>query len=314
MKLYFAPMEGITGYLFRNAFHEFFSGADKYYTPFLSPKQTGCLKSKELQDILPEHNQGIILVPQILTNHADAFIHIAKELKGYGYEEVNLNLGCPSGTVVAKKKGAGFLSEPKQLEQFLEEIFAKQETKISIKTRIGKDSPEEFEELLEIYNKFPLCELIIHPRIQKDQYNNQPNLEVFRSAVDKCIFPVCYNGDICTVLDYQNVIERFPEIHAVMIGRGIVSNPGLFGEIRAESPITKDQLMCFHKTLCEEYQKVMSGDKNVLFKMKEIWYYLSYLFPDSEKVFKRIKKINTMRDYLAATHEIINLYNIEGDL
>ena len=172
MKYYFAPMEGITGYIYRNVHHRFFPGMDKYFSPFISPGTKKTMTPKELRDILPENNQDYTLIPQILTNRSGDFLRLCRDLKEYGYKEVNLNLGCPSGTVVAKKKGAGFLEYPNELDRFLEEIFAGTDLKISIKTRIGKDDPEEFEKLLEIYNKYPLEELIIHPRVQTDYYKN----------------------------------------------------------------------------------------------------------------------------------------------
>lgn len=155
MKYYFAPMEGITGYVYRNAHHRFFPGADQYFTPFLSPAQNHKLSSREKNDILPGHNAGISLVPQILTNKAEDFIWAAKELSSYGYREVNLNLGCPSATVTAKNKGAGFLSVPNELDRFLEQVFSGLETEavqVSVKTRTGMESHDEFEELLKIYN------------------------------------------------------------------------------------------------------------------------------------------------------------------
>ena len=178
MRYYFAPMEGITGYIYRNAHHTLFPGIDKYFSPFLVPNQNHRFSYREMQDIMPEHNNQIQLVPQILTNQADAFIWTALELKQLGYEEVNLNLGCPSGTVVSKNKGSGFLALRDELDLFLDQVCSELQMKISIKTRIGKDSPDEFDELLRIFNKYPLEELIIHPRIQKDYYKNTPNTDV----------------------------------------------------------------------------------------------------------------------------------------
>ena len=155
MKFYFAPLEGISGYVYRNAWEKHFGSVDKYFTPFLSPNQNGTFSSRELNDILPEHNEGMTVVPRILTNRAEDFIRTAKQLREYGYEEVNLNLGCPAGTVVSKKRGSGFLAEPELLEECLAEIFLKLDMKVSVKTRIGKEDPEEWHRLMEIYNQFP---------------------------------------------------------------------------------------------------------------------------------------------------------------
>ena len=192
MRVYFAPLEGITGYVYRNAFHSFYTGIEKYFIPFLSPNQNRALSPKEIRDVLPEHNRGMYAVPQILTNRAEYFLRAAKELKEeYGYQEVNLNLGCPSRTVVSKGKGAGFLENIKELDAFFGEVFEKAEIRVSVKTRIGMDSPEEFAPLLEVFNKYPLHELIVHPRLQKDYYRNVPNWNAFADAVQKSRNPLC---------------------------------------------------------------------------------------------------------------------------
>lgn len=171
MQFYMAPMEGITGYVFRNAYQKNFGGIDRYFTPFITNKK---MNYKELNDIAPEHNRGMQVIPQILTNRADDFCEIARELEQYGYGIVNLNLGCPSGTVAAKKRGAGFLTEPDALDRFLEEIFTDCPLQISIKTRIGIEEDAEWKQLLTIYNRYPLEELIVHPRVLKDFYRNTP--------------------------------------------------------------------------------------------------------------------------------------------
>ncbi len=218
MKYYLAPMEGITGYIYRNSYEKFFHNIDKYFTPFIIPNKSTNLKTKELRDILLENNKGMNIVPQILTNDSEGFIITARKLQQLGYNEINLNLGCPSGTVVSKNRGSGFLAKREELDIFLDEIFKINDMKISIKTRIGKDSPKEFYELIKIYNKYPIEELIIHPRTQKDFYGNKPNLEVFKDALSLSINPICYNGDIFTNSDYNRLIKAFPEIKTVMIG------------------------------------------------------------------------------------------------
>jgi len=167
MKYYLAPMEGITGYIYRNSYKKFFNNIDKYFTPFIVTNQGTSLKAKELKDVLPEHNKNMNIVPQILTNNSEGFINTSKRLQQLGYNEVNLNLGCPAGTVVSKNRGSGFLAKREELDLFLDEIFKINDMKISIKTRIGKDHPEEFYELIKIYNKYPLEELIIHPRTRQ---------------------------------------------------------------------------------------------------------------------------------------------------
>lgn len=199
MDYLFAPMEGITGYVFRNAHHRHFHGIKEYYTPFISPNQTRKLTPRELNDVIPEHNEGIPLIPQILTNKADDFLWAAKRLKELGYMEVNLNLGCPSGTVVAKKRGSGFLEYPMELDEFLYQVsegICGLGMDLSVKTRIGKTDPQEFEELLSIYNRYPLKNLIVHPRVQTDYYKNHPRMDAFDLAVRESRNPV-FITEIC---------------------------------------------------------------------------------------------------------------------
>ncbi len=304
MKLYFAPMEGLTGYIYRNAHHEYFNHIDKYFTPFIVAKQSNRLKTREMNDILPENNKELPIVVQLLTNQAQDFIQVSKRVKQLGYQEINLNLGCPSGTVVAKNKGAGFLAKQKELDEFLKEIFSEAVTKISVKTRIGKDQPEEFYELIEIFNQYPMEELIIHPRIQQDFYRNKPNLDIYREALRLSKNPVCYNGDLFTIKEYDNILNMFPETDTIMLGRGLIANPGLSGLITEGISLKKEVLKEFHDRIYKDYQGEMSGGRNVLFKMKEMWYYMINLFPDSDKFAKKIKKAERLSDYEEAVSSL----------
>ncbi len=304
MKFYFAPMEGVTGYIYRNIHHSYFPNVDKYFTPFIAANQSVSLKTRELQDIIPEHNRGMNVVPQILTNNARDFIQTSKKIKEFGYNEINLNLGCPSGTVVAKGKGSGFLARKDELNQFLEEVFQAGVTKISIKTRIGCDSPEEFPDLMTIFNQYPLEELIIHPRIQKDFYKNTPNLPVFSEGVKESKHEVCYNGDIFTMNDYKEFTAKFPQVKAIMLGRGMIANPAFIEEISSGKGLGKDLLKEFHNRLSAEYKRVLSGDRDVLFKMKEVWHYWSYMFTDYEKYRKKIRKAQRFSDYEQAVESL----------
>jgi tRNA-dihydrouridine synthase len=310
MKFYFAPMEGMTGYIYRNAHNHFFGNIDKYYSPFISANQKGSFKTREINDISPENNHGLVLIPQLLTNNAQDFINSTAKIKELGYEEINLNLGCPSGTVVAKHKGSGFLAKREELDAFLEEIFTHSVMEISVKTRIGKDQPEEFYELIEIFNKYPIKELTIHPRIQKDIYKNKPNLPVFKDALKLSKNPVCYNGDITSVKDYKDFTAQFPEVDAIMIGRGSLNNPGLTGMILGNKAPDKLKLREFHNQVYEDYRKIMPGERNVLFKMKEFWFYLISMFGDNGKYAKRIKKSERLRDYEEAVASIFIELNI----
>lgn len=306
MKCYLAPMEGITGYIYRNAYHHMFYPMDKYFTPFLVPNQNWKLKSKELNDVLPEHNEGLNVIPQILTGSEKDFIWIADVLQQFGYHEINLNLGCPSKTVVTKGKGSGFLSRKEELDHFFDSVFSETTIELSVKTRIGMESPEEFYELLDIYNKYPLKELIIHPRIQTDYYNNKPNFDIFEYGLKNSKNPICYNGNIFTEDDYQQLTRRFEHVDRIMFGRGVIADPGLLQKIFGEKGPQVAKLREFHDKICSDYRLIMSGDHNVLFRMKELWDYLGWQFADAQKQIKKIKKTKNLQDYMALTDALFS--------
>ena len=310
MKYYLAPMEGITGHIYRNAYAKYFDNIDKYFTPFIVPNQSTSLKTKELRDMLPENNEGLYIVPQILTNDAEGFITTAKKLQQLGYDEINLNLGCPAGTVVSKNRGSGFLSQRDELDSFLDEIFKINDMKISVKTRIGKDSPDEFYELIKIYNKYPMEELIIHPRTRQDFYGNTPNLDVFKDAISLSENTLCYNGDIFTVEDYKKITEVFPNIDKVMLGRGILANPGLMGEIIDNTYVDKNILRDFHDEIFNNYTELLKEDKNAMYRMKELWGYMSHIFTNNKKYYKKIKKAQKAQDYIEAVSSLFEEQDI----
>lgn len=298
-KIYMAPMEGVTGFIYRNTFARFFGGIDKYYTPFISPGEHKNFKSRELKDVLPENNEGLNVAVQMLTNNAELFIVTAHRMKDFGYKEVNLNLGCPSGTVVSKGKGSGFLSFPEKLDAFLDEIYnslADTGLDISVKTRLGRYEPDEFYELLDIYNKYPVSELIIHPRVQKDMYKNKPRMEFFDYAVKHSKNRLVYNSDICTVEDYENIINAYPDVSAVMLGRGLISNPGLAKQIIDGKQIDKDTLRAFYDALVDAYRAEIPDEKNVVFKIKENLFYLVNLFNDKDAYWKKIRKSDNLME------------------
>lgn len=299
VKYYMAPLESVTTWIYRQAHAKIYGRLDKYFIPFLEPHEKRDFKTRELQEILPEHNENIYAVPQILTNRSEGFIKLAKALKDWGYEEVNLNLGCPSKTVVTKGKGSGFLAKPEELERFLTEIFdaLSGEVKISVKTRIGKEDPEEFPALLKLFNKYPMEELIIHPRVQKDGYGNVPRLELYELAEKQSVNPLCYNGDLYTREQIRNFAERFPGTERLMFGRGFLRDPGLLYNEGKDSKDIFEKFWAFHDLVYEGYQERNMGDRNVLFKMKELWSYQVYQFSEPERLFKTFKKVQDCNEY-----------------
>ena len=292
-----APLEGITTYVYRNAYAKHFGKIDKYYTPFISLHKEKEFNHKERQELTPENNEGLWVVPQVLTNSSEDFLKAAEKIKALGYDEININMGCPSGTVTTKGKGAGMLADKERLKRFLEEVFARTPVEISVKTRLGIELPEEWEELLDIYNGFPIKELIIHARVREDFYNNAPNMDAFEKAVRNSKNPICYNGDIFSKEDYERLVAMFPT--NVMLGRGLIANPALAAEITGGHPYKIEEFRAFHDEVYAGYQALLFGDKNVLFKMKELWFYMLRAFPSGENYAKKLKKVNSCKEYEA---------------
>ncbi|MDO5833641.1 MAG: tRNA-dihydrouridine synthase family protein [Lachnospiraceae bacterium] len=310
MNFYFAPMEGVTGYCFRTAYNAAFPGLDRFYTPFLSANDTFQFTHREERDVAPEHNLGMRVVPQIITNNAEMFVWAIREMAKLGYTEVNLNAGCPSGTVVAKGKGAGLLRDPDRLDEFLDQTFELLEkegisTKISVKTRIGGWEPDEAGELIRVYNRYPLKDLIVHPRVQKQIYRGEVHLDVFRQFVEESKHHLVYNGDIVTVADYERITRMFPSIDSIMIGRGLLTNPALVRQIRGGDAATLEELKAFHEQLLGNYMTEMQSERNTLFKMKEYWNWLSQSFDGSERYMKEIRKADTLVRYRSAVRNLL---------
>ncbi len=303
MKYYLAPMEGITTFVYRNAYDKYFSPMEKYFTPYLVPHTKKNFTARELKEIGPEHNAGLFVVPQILSKNAEETLMTIGKLAALGYREVNLNLGCPSRTVVSKGRGAGFLAKPEELDRYLDAVVSGAEASgmaVSVKTRIGLDDRSEFPRLLEIYNRYPLAELIIHPRTQKDFYDHQPDLDAFGLAYRESASPLCYNGDVFTAADAARVAETFPDLLATMMGRGVIADPGFLGEIRdpdSQQGMDYGILRAFHDEIYAGYQRDCSGRKPVLFKMKELWSYMKQLFPGSDRLIKKLNKAEDFESY-----------------
>ena len=306
MEYYFAPMEGATSYLFRTVHRKYFDGVDKYYMPFISPTQDHLFTKRELRELVPEHNQGFRAVPQLLSKRAEDCVWAARGLAEMGYPEINLNLGCPSGTVVAKGKGAGLLRDTAVLKDFLQEIYdAGLPVDISVKTRLGMNDPEEFEAILEVYNRFPISQLTIHPRVKVDLYKGHARVEEFAKALPKSRAPVCYNGDLMNVAQIGHLAQKFPEVGAVMMGRGFLADPALAQKAAGGKGADKARLEGFVDELYRSYAQVFESDRNAMLRMKELWFYLINLFADSVSYGKKLKKVSDPREYEALVKGVL---------
>ena len=323
MDYYFAPLEGITGYVYRNAHHKFFPGTDRYYTPFVAPNYTMHFKAKEKKDVAPENNAGVPVVPQVLSNKADETLWAVEELAQRGYREVNLNLGCPMPTVARKKKGSGLLKFTDELDAYLDGIFdglARRPSelppvRISVKTRLGTDSTQEAEALVRIYNRYPISELIVHPRSREDMYRGVPDREAFLLVLQNSINPIVYNGNLCCVGDVSEIEAACRAVgkplDSVMMGRGLLADPSLVRQCQGGSLISRQELGEFHEELYRQLTDTLPGSSVVLSHMKELWFYMGQLFPEGVKCLKEIRRANNRVQYEAAVRVLLSSCRIE---
>ena len=307
-KIYCAPMEGVTRSVFRREHHALFGGCDQYVTPFLAPSADGIFSEKELREVLPQACAGVPTVPQLLAGRAEYFLWAAKLMGELGYTQVDLNLGCPSGTVVAKHKGSGMLADPDGLDRFLHEVFEGlrgEPLQVSVKTRIGLEDKDNWPRLLAVFDRYPICLLTVHPRLRRQFYKGKPDWEAFALAAEQVHLPLCYNGNIFTLEDARAVKARFPSVEQVMLGRGLVANPALAREIRGGPPLTAKELRQFHDSILAGYCACILGEVNVLHKMKELWNYWACLFPEDKKGVKALRKSRDLAGYRRAAEAIL---------
>ena len=301
MQYYFAPMEGLTDSVYRRLHHQYFPGVDRYYMPFFSPTIHRSLTARESRELSPADSVDFTAVPQVLTKVPEDFLWAAQVCRDLGYEEINLNIGCPSGTVVAKGKGSGMLRDLAGLDRFLDAIFSATPLPISIKTRLGLEAPEEFSAILEIYNRYPIRELTIHPRVRRQFYDGEVHREWFGYAMENSKNPLCFNGDICSLSQVQALQAQYPGLQAVMIGRGLVADPGMLcGGTNLET------LERFLNALMDAYEVEFSGCRNALFRMKENWAHLYIRFDGCDKLWKKMRKTTDAAEFRSLSAQLLH--------
>ncbi len=307
MRYYVGPMEGITNSQFRLLHRKYFPGADKYFAPFLSPTRDFRFTPRILNELLPELGAESPLVPQLLANSADNFLPAARELGSLGFGEVNFNLGCPSRTVTAKRKGAALLAEPAALNRILDQLFSalgEGPPRISIKTRMGIAAPEEFPQLIEVFNRYPIAELTVHARVQEDFYRRPACPEKLAGHLQEIRVPFCYNGDLLTVEDADRILPLFSGVSALMLGRGVVRDPALILRLRGTPAPERDTYCGFLDELLDAYRAAGWDQRAILCHMKEIWSYMIGLFENAEQSAKRLQKAKTLEQYQSAVAEL----------
>ncbi|MDY4581476.1 MAG: tRNA-dihydrouridine synthase family protein [Candidatus Faecousia sp.] len=301
MHYYFAPMEGLTDSVFRRLHHRYFPGVDRYYMPFLSPTVHRSLSHKEERELPPADSVNFAAVPQILTKNAEDFLWAAQVCRDQGYDEINLNTGCPSGTVVAKGKGSGMLRDAEALDAFLDAVFQKTPLPVSVKTRLGLESPEEFPAILEVFNRYPIRELTVHPRVRKQFYDGQVDGEMFAYAMKHSKIPLCYNGNLFTLSQINALQAQYPQLPAVMLGRGLIADPGMLSGGTDIALLER-----FMNELLEIYEADFGGSRNAMFRLKEHWSYLHTRFAGSDRLWKRLRKTTDVSEFRSITREIFH--------
>ena len=301
MNYYFAPMEGLTDSVYRREHHRFFGGVDRYYMPFFSPTVHLALTAREARELPKADSVPFCAVPQVLTKVPEDFLWAAEVIRDLGYGEINLNIGCPSGTVVAKGKGSGMLRDLDELARFFDSVFSDSPLPISVKTRIGLENPEEFFDILELYNQYPMQELIIHPRVRKQFYDGQVHREWFAYAMEHSRNPLCFNGDIRTSSEIDALQAQYPGLNAVMIGRGLIADPGMLS-----GGTDIDTLEAFLNALMDHYAVEFASCRNALFRMKENWSYLHDRFEDSDKLWKKMRKTTDAAEFRRLSAELLH--------
>ena len=301
MRYYFAPMEGITDSIYRRLHHKYFPGVHRYYMPFLSPTIHRQLTHKENRELPMADSADFIAVPQILTKVSEDFLWAAQVCRDRGYAEVNLNIGCPSGTVVSKGKGSGMLRDVEALDSFLEAVFSKTPLPISVKTRLGLENAQEFPAILEVLNRYPIQELTIHPRVRKQFYDGSVDMEMFDYAAANSANPLCYNGDILSLSQAEALQETYPQIQSVMIGRGLIADPGMLS-----GGTDKAALEGFLQELLAVYEREFGSSRNAIFRMKENWGFLHHRFEGCDKLWKRLRKTTDAAEFKSISAEILH--------
>lgn len=296
MRYYFAPMEGLTDSIYRQLHYKYFPGVDLYFMPFFSPSVHRALTKKEQRDLPPAGE--VPAVPQLLTKNVEDFLWAASLCRDLGYRQVDLNLGCPSGTVVSKGKGSGMLGDLDNLDAFLWEIFNKSPIPISIKTRLGLSEMEEFPEILNIYNRYPIKELTVHPRLRSDFYKHPVRMEGFQCALEHSKNPLCYNGNLNTLQELSDFSRDYPQVESLMLGRGLIGDPGM---LQGSNPQILEE---FFAELLERYTEAFGSSRNAMFRLKENWRYFLCHFEGSEKLGKKLRKTTDLQEYKSITHEI----------
>ena len=299
MNLWLAPLDGITNYLFRNTLCRHFGGIDCFMAPFLPVQSAGKFRPKVWQDIFPENNTALPLVPQLMGNRPEHFVDTVRMLnEQFGYEHFNINIGCPSSPVVRHTRGCGLMPHPDTIEQIVAAVTKKTPFHLSLKMRLGLHNSDEGGELLTRLNNYPLDFLVIHPRLGDDLYEGRPDWDTFAEFCQLTRHKVVYSGDIFSVEDYKKLSKRFPDVETWMLGRGLLRNPFLAEEIKGQdSGDKKERFNAFYQDLVDNLLP-LRGESGTLANLKELWHYFAVFTGLSDEKLQQMLRICDLREFV----------------
>ncbi len=296
-----APLQGFTDFLYRRCYHTFFGSVDEYYIPYIALGPGQKIRNSQYREILPENNEGIPVVPQILCSNTKELKQLATEIRNFGYQKINLNLGCPFSMATKRGRGTGLLEKPDELKEVLDSLFTDFDFVISAKLRSGLTNDQTIVDQVDLLNAYPFEKLIFHPRTAQQMYKGVANKPLFAELKKLVKVPLVYNGDILSPNDIDELKKLVPEQNDWMIGRGILSNPFLPDELKGVF-LTKEQklekLLQFHALVLENYQSVLQNEEHILRRMQAFWSYFSACFPNPRKAFKPVKKAHKLPSFL----------------
>lgn len=298
-QIWLAPLHGITSHTFRNTLCRHFGGIDFFMAPFLPAQPAGKFRPKVWQDIAPENNTALPLVPQLMGNRPEHFVDTTRMLnEHFGYERFNINIGCPSSPVVRHTRGCGLMPHPDIVEQIVAEVSERTPFRLSLKMRLGLHSADEGRQLLTRLNDYPLDFLVIHPRLGVDLYEGTPDLDTFEEFCQITRHKIVYSGDVFTTEDYERLSERFPQVAAWMLGRGMLRNPFLAEEIKGQDTGDKNgRFNAFYHDLIDKLLPIR-GESGSLANLKELWHYFAHFTHASDEELQQILRICDLQEFV----------------
>ena len=305
MEIHFAPLQGYTDFEYRRIHSRHCGGVDTYYTPFIRWEKGG-IREKDIRDILPENNEGLHLVPQIICADTDEFKRLADTIQEHGYEEMDLNMGCPAPMQTKLMRGSGILPYPTRVSALLKEMERRPEVRFSAKMRLGLEGKEEWRELSGMLNSSCLKHLTVHPRIGKQMYKGEVDMDAFNEVYSSIHIPIIYNGDVTSMEQVSSLLERYPDLPGIMMGRGLLARPTLAQECLMGKEMPHEErmsiLMQMHEDMLGYCTRKYKVDSQILLHIHSFWEYQESQL--ERRTWKKIMKAGNMKNYLEAIRKL----------